>query len=281
MSLFLRQFRLELVKLFARKRTWVGFGVFVALEVLIFLIFNTRVVMRNMQETISRQGLISADYMGGLTIGFTVFLLTSVLLGAIFLALVAGDIVAKEVEDGTMRMTLCRPVSRLRVLSIKYAACVVHHFTFIFFIGLSILGVGCLWRGPGGFFLYIPEEHLLAIYPPGEGFWRYVSSMPFFGLTFMIVTSLGFFFSCCNMKPVVCTVLAVVILLIDRILYELPYFRDLRGWFLHSRLTTWTNVLQEHVDWSRMATDYLWLFAFNATLFVLAVTIFSRRDFKS
>ena len=44
---------------------------------------------------------------GGGVIGF--------LLGGLFLALVSGDVVSKEVEDGTMRMMLCLPASRWRI----------------------------------------------------------------------------------------------------------------------------------------------------------------------
>jgi hypothetical protein len=35
----------------------------------------------------------------------------------------AGDIVAKEGEDGHMRLLLARPVSRFRVLLLKYLTC--------------------------------------------------------------------------------------------------------------------------------------------------------------
>ena len=44
---------------------------------------------------------------------------TVLLIGTLFVALVAGDIVAKEVEDGTLRVLPCQPISRLRVLTVK------------------------------------------------------------------------------------------------------------------------------------------------------------------
>ena len=280
MSLALRQFRFELIKLFARKRTWVGFGIFVALELLIFLLCNYPPIFRDIQRNIARQGLLAAEYTGGVTIGFMVFMATSVL-GIIFLSLVSGDIVAKEIEDGTMRMTLCRPVSRIRVLAVKYAACVVHHCAFVFFVGLSILGVGVAWLGVGGFFLFVPEERILAMFSPAEGLGRYLLALPFFCISLLTATTLGFFFSCCNMKPVVATVMAIVVLLIDRILYELPFFNQVKTWFMHYRLVKWSSVLKETIPWDRMLIDYVWLFALNVTLFAIATTIFCRRDFKS
>lgn len=41
MRLFLRQFFAELLKMFARKRTWIGFVAFVALELLVLMLSQT------------------------------------------------------------------------------------------------------------------------------------------------------------------------------------------------------------------------------------------------
>jgi ABC-2 type transport system permease protein len=280
-NLFFRQFRLEVVKLFARKRTWIGFCLFVAFEILVFALFNTRLARESIGRAMAKQGALFAEYGGGLSIGFFIFIITSVLLGSIFLALVAGDIVAKEVEDGTMRMTLCRPVSRVRVLMVKLATCMLHHFVFLFFIGITILLVGILWRGVGGLFLYLPEDKLLAIFPRDEGLRRYFMALPAFALSFSVVTTMAFLFSCCNAKPVVATVLSIVILFIDRVLYVIPYLENFRPFFMATRTVTWMNVLQQDIPWARMAEDYLYLFGLNATFIIIGCGIFCRRDFKS
>ncbi len=57
-------------------------------------------------------GYESSGYMSGLTMGFILVVLDGARTGSrCSSALVAGDIVSKEVEDGSMRMTLCRPIS--------------------------------------------------------------------------------------------------------------------------------------------------------------------------
>ena len=71
-------------------------------------------------------------YFSGATLGLLMLMWTTFLLGALYLALVAGDVVAKEVEDGTLRMILCRPISRLRVGFLKYSACVLYTFALTF-----------------------------------------------------------------------------------------------------------------------------------------------------
>jgi ABC-2 type transport system permease protein len=73
--------------------------------------------------------------------GFSVFLL-----GALFLSLVAGDIVAKEGEDGHMRLLLARPVSRFRLLLLKYLTCTGYALFLIQFLAWTAFLLGLAAR---------------------------------------------------------------------------------------------------------------------------------------
>lgn len=281
MRLFLRQFSAELVKLFARKRTWIGFGAFVGLEMLVLLLSQTEKAKRGFRAFLESHGAMFDEYFGGLTLAFNMMAITVALLGAIFLALVAGDIVSKEVEDGTMRMTLCRPVSRLRVLGVKFLSSLVYCFVLIIFIGITALLTGLAWQGLGSLCALIPEERLLAFYSPGEGLARYFAALPCFCLSFCTIVSLAFMFSCCNMKPASATIVSLAILFVDRILDFWPQFASFKPWFMTSHMVTWLNVFRSPVPFGRMAEDYLYLFGLNATFVLVGCTIFLRRDLKS
>src|SRR5438045_1844235 len=116
MSLFCRQLRAELHKLFARKRTYIGFSAFVFIEILALGVLQLPRTQRTMRMFIEANGYEFGEYYSGLTLAFIILSATLVIIGSLYLALVSGDVVAKEIEDGTMRMMLCRPVSRLRVV---------------------------------------------------------------------------------------------------------------------------------------------------------------------
>lgn len=281
MRLFLRQFIAELVKMFARKRTWIGFGAFLAMELLVLLITRTAGAQRLLRHQIENSGEIFEEYSKGLTMAFTIMAASVALLGSIFVALVAGDIVSKEVEDGTMRMTLSRPISRLRVLGVKLLAALVYCFVLIVFIGVTALLTGVSWQGVGSLCAIIPEERLLAFYPPGEGLVRYFAAMPCFGLSFCTIVSLAFMFSCCNMKPASATIVSLAILFTDRILNFFPQFASFSPWFMTSHMVTWLNVFRSPVPWERMAEDFLYLFGLDATFVLVGCAIFMRRDLKS
>jgi ABC-2 type transport system permease protein len=285
--LFLRQFWNELVKLFARKRTWMGFGAFFALEIVILLLLQTEKVKRVFRRDFENQrgfGGLEAlfdDYFRGLTLAFLIVLFTVFLLGGLFLALVGGDIVSKEVADGTLRMTLCRPVGRVRVLMVKYLTCVVYTFSLVFFIAGTALAVGYAWRGLGGIFAFIPQEKLFAIFPPQEGLGRFASALTLYACSLCAISTMAFMFSCFNAKPAAATVITLTIFLADHILYMWPQFADYRHWFMASHLGSWLNILRDPIPWSKIMEDYLYLFGVNATLLVVGTAIFCRRDFKS
>src|SRR5439155_5134251 len=105
MNLFLPQLRSELLKMFARKRTWIGFGAFVFVEVLVLMLWQLPGGQRWMRHMIERNGGMFEQYFSGLTLAVIMVAMTVILLGGLYLSLVGGDVVAKEVEDGTMRMT--------------------------------------------------------------------------------------------------------------------------------------------------------------------------------
>lgn len=287
MTLFFRQFRAELAKLFARKRTWMGFGAFLALETVILLLLQTEKVQRFFRRDFERNGGIDGlnflfeDYFRGLTLALLIVVFTVFLLGALFLALVGGDIVSKEVEDGTLRMTLCRPVSRLRVLAVKYLACLTYTFSLVFFIAGTALLAGVVWRGLGGIFVFIPEEKLFAIFPPQEGLARFALALALYATALCAISSLAFMFSCFNAKPAAATVVTLTIFLADRILYMWPQFADYRHLFMSAHLASWVNIFRDPIPWGKLLEDYLYLFGVNATFVIVGMAIFCRRDFKS
>lgn len=285
MTLFLKQFSAELWKMFARKRTWMGFGAFVVLELIILLRLQMNdaqyLFRRDFERNAGGMEIIFQDYFHGLTMAFVIMALTTVLLGSVFLALVGGDVVSKEVEDGTLRMTLCRPVSRFRVLLVKYCACIVYTFALVVFIGSTALLTGIAWGGIGGLFAFVPEEKLFILFPQTEGLIRYGASLLFFTASLLTITTLGFMFSCFNAKPAAATVSTLTLFLTDWILAHMPQFERFRHWFMTTHTATWVNIYRDPIPWDRVANDYLYLFGLNGTFLIIGYAVFSRRDFKS
>src|SRR5580700_7709677 len=120
--MFYLHLRNELWKLFGKKRTYIGFGAFVASQSVMLLMFRFTKWERQMEAVLAGNGYLAEGYVSALSVAFLMLIPQILLLMPLYAALVGGDLVAKEAEDGTLRMILCRPVSRFRLLLAKWLA---------------------------------------------------------------------------------------------------------------------------------------------------------------
>jgi ABC-2 type transport system permease protein len=281
--LFLAQLGGELRKLFARRRTWIGYAVFLAMELLLVLVFRLEHSKQGMRELIERNGYLFEQYYTSLTITYWVINFSMFLLGSIYFALVSGDIVAKEAEDGNLRLVLARPVSRLRILLLKYLAVSIYTVSFVFFVGVTgyLMAVSVLGWG-GGLFVFSPKMKVFAMFPTwAEGAARLSLAAVLVGLSMISLTSVGFMFSCFRMKPSAATIMALSILFTDLVLQEFPFFRPYQEWFVTWRMSAWIYSLETILPVPKLVASYAWLCGFNVTLFVIGWLSFQLRDFKT
>ncbi len=280
---FLRQLKGELRKLFGRRRTYIGYGVFLVMELLILFVFKLERSQRAMRELVERNGLGFDDYYSSLTITYWIMGFSMFLLGSIYFALVAGDIVAKEAEDGNLRLVLARPVSRLRILLLKYAAIAIYTVTFVIFVGITGYAMSVAALGwDGGLFVWNYEMKVFAVFPTrGEGIARLTMAALAIGASMVTLSSIAFMFSCFRMKPAAATIMALSVLFVDFVLLRFPFFRPYEEYFVTWRMSCWVYLLENTISWPKIAMSYAFLLGLNATLFLVGYTAFRLRDFKT
>ncbi|MGE9270194.1 MAG: ABC transporter permease [Verrucomicrobiales bacterium] len=281
--MFLRQLCGELRKLFARPRTYLGYAAFLVMEMLIVVVYKMTNGQRYMRELMERNGLESDYYYSSLTLTFMVMLLSMALLGSIFFALVAGDVVAKETEDGNLRLVLARPISRLRLLLVKYAAIAIYTFTFVFFVGLTgyLMAATTVGWG-GGLFVSEPKMKVFAAYGDwGEGAVRLAMGAAGIGLSMITLSSLAFMFSCFRIKPAAATIVTLAILFVDMILQNFPFFRPFEEYFITWRMSCWVYLFEYEISWPKLIESYAFLGGVNFTFFLIGSLAFQLRDFKT
>jgi len=281
--LFLQQLRGEMRKLFARPRTWMGYGAFLIMEAVILFVYKLERSQRAMRGIVERNGLEFGTYYSSLTITFTIMLISMVLLGAIYFALVAGDIVAKENEDGNLRLVFARPISRFRLLLVKYTAVCLYTFTFVFFVGISgyLMAVAAVGR-EGGLLVIEAKMKVFAAYPDWwEGAGRLAMGATGIGISMITLSSIAFMFSCLKIKPAAASIITLTILFVDMILQEFPFFKPYESWFITWRMSAWLFLMEHHISWPKIIESYAFLLGLNATLFILGWLSFQTRDFKT
>ena len=281
--IFLQQLRGELRKLFARPRTWMGYGAFVTMEAVILLVYKLPRSQSYMRGMLERNGLDFGTYYSSLTITFTIMLLSMFLLGSIYFALVAGDIVAKENEDGNLRLVFARPISRLRLLLVKYTAVSLYTVSFVFFVGVTGYAMAVAAVGwDGGLFVMEPKMKVFAAYSDWwEGAGRLALSAAGIGISMVTLSSIAFMFSCFKIKPAAATIITLTILFVDMILQGFPFFKPYESYFITWRMSAWVFILEHNVSWPKIIESYAFLFGLNITLFTLGWLSFQTRDFKT
>lgn len=279
--MFFRQLRNELIKLFAKKRTYIGFGMFLVAQNAVILLFRFTRATASMKRTLEGNGYDVMEYMSALTLSTMMVLVMAYTLLPLYVSLMGGDFVAKEVEDGTLRMILSRPVSRIRLVIVKWLAGLVFSIALVSALGLFGWMFSAFWFPPtGGLFVWLPGE-VFSVYGFSDGLAHYAMAHAVMVLKAQTILTLALMFSCFNMKPAAATVLALSVVLITRILMEIPYFHDLQHWFLAYHLDVWRLSFLKPIPWARLAESLSLLAAMNFTFLTVGATAFHVRDIKS
>jgi len=260
-----------------------GYAAFIVMELLIVIVYRFTDGQMYMRDLMERNGLESDYYYSSLTLTFMVMMLSMALLGSIFFALVAGDVVAKETEDGNLRLVLARPISRLRLLLVKYASIAIYTFTFVFFVGVSgYLMAGATVGWDGGLFVSEPKMKVFAAYGNwGEGILRLALGAAGIGVSMITLSSLAFMFSCFRIKPAAATILTLAILFVDMILQNFPFFRPFEEYFITWRMSCWVYLFEYDISWPKLLEAYAFLGGLNFTFFLVGYLAFQLRDFKT
>ncbi len=284
MKLFFSQLGWELYRLFARRRTYIGFGIFLAVEILFYFLWTGEKAEDGMEVFIQRVAGGFDEYFSALTLAFLIVAFTMLLLGVVFVSLIAGDILAKETEDGNLRLILVRPISRFRLLVIKFLSCQIYTTILFLFVGVTALGVGIIERGwGGGMLVWTPELPRVSLFEWDEGLWRYFGAIIGFSLIYLPVTGIAFMLGCFRMKPAAATIVTVAVCVADRVLSSipLPAFDPYREYFITSRMDAWLLLLYQEIPWPLFWEQAAWLLGIGLTGFLVGWLVFERRDVKS
>ncbi len=271
--------RNELWKLFGKKRTYIGFGAFLVFQNAVLLAFRFTRWKQDVERLLEGNGYLAEQYISALTVAVMMLIPQVLLLMPLYAALVGGDLVAKEAEDGTLRMILSRPISRFRLLLVKWLAGVIFCGVLVLVLGGTALGLARLWFPWRGMFVFVPG--LFNVLDASSGLRLYLISHLFLALNASVIFGLGFMFSCCNMKPAAATILALSFLFVNLVLEGIPFLERYHEWLLTYHFRAWHFVYAKPVPWDRVGEALCVLVAFNLTAFLIGASIFQARDIKS
>ena len=271
----------ELVKLFLKKRTYLGFGVILLIVPLVEVAMKLE---GGRYLTIAMRGL-SRDFLfyGNLFNGWFVAnqIMNSLWIHIpLLISFVAGDQLAGEATAGTYRLILIRPVSRTRIFIVKYITTLMYTVVFVFFLaGLSI-GLALILLGRGDLIL-IGQK--IIILPEAEVAWRTIVAYLLATVMMITIASISFFFSSFvenAIGPIVATmgllIVCTVITVMPVEMFEIPKK------FLFTRyLDMWQKIFLDPIPWNEIKIGMLYMSTWTGAAVLGAWSVFVKKDILS
>jgi ABC-2 type transport system permease protein len=279
MLLFLKQLGWEFRKLWARPRTWLGFALAFFFEVGVSTLLRMPSARAKIAHDIWKMRAHWQDVFSGVTTATHIMGEAITVIGSLGLALVAGEIMAKESEDGTLRMIFCRPVSRTRVFLQKLIVCAAFAVVLVTFIGASALWVGLVFEGSGPLTMIAPHEGVIGFFNMRTGLQRYALATALAIFTGFSGMLWAFLFSCFKMKPAAAAIVALSLFTADDIIRTQPSLANFSPYCVTTRMLSWRQVFNDEIPWPRIQRNYTQLAWIDLGLVATAWLAFRRREF--
>lgn len=270
--------RVEIIKLARRPRTYLGYLGILLLLVPMILGLHYGHPDRHLRHQIGGEFEVVGSFINALFMARRMMEPCLWLFLPLFIALVAGDLVAGEASEGTLRALLVRPVRRVPVLLSKFAVAVLHAAAVTYFLGLAALGLGALFFGWGDLILI---EHGIYVLPAREALLRLAAAYTTGILGMVVVASLALFLSVLVDNSNGAIIGTMMFLFVSMTLGELPYFESIRPYLFTSHMGVWDKLFEDPIPWREVGQAAAWLTAYVAVFVGAAGAIFSRKDILS
>jgi ABC-2 type transport system permease protein len=274
--------RIELLKIFRKWRTYIGF---IAIGILVPLLHLAMYLEgQNSIDFVTRGLRDSFILVGNLLNGYWIsyIILNALTVHIPFLiTLVAGDLLAGEATAGTYRILVTRPISRIQIVTSKFLSGLIYTSSLILFLAVISLAVGLIIFGSGE--LIVANSQSIIIFEKSDILWRFLLAYGFATLSMMVVCSLAILFSSLvenAIGPIVST-MAVIIIFIILSAFDVEILRDIRPYLFTNYMLDWREFFNDPLDFTEI-TKAVGVLSGHIILFFTATSlIFHKKDILS
>jgi ABC-2 type transport system permease protein len=262
-----RIYRWEVAKLLAQKRTYLG----LISAVLVPIIFVVVLVLQTGGPNDVPLGRYIRDT--GLAVPFVVLFFMSIWGLPLITSLVAGDIVAAESQNGTLKTILTRSRDRGQVFIGKVLAAFTYTVAVVVAMGLVGVVAGSIAWG------FHPLTSLSGTkVSAAHGLALLVASIGIYALPLAGIAAFGVMLSTITRNSAASVVGALMFALFMQLLGVLPGTESFRAYLLGTQFEAWHGFLRVPADWVPVVRA-LWVCALYITVpLAAAYVVFIRRD---
>jgi ABC-2 type transport system permease protein len=261
-------YRWELRKLVSQKRTYLG----LALAVILPVIF---VIVQSLRHHQDRGENIFASQIthSGLATPVLMLLFLSVFMLPLIASLVAGDIVAAEDGNGTLKTILTRSVDRGQVFVAKALAAMTYG-TIAVFLSAAVATVA----GVAAWGFHSVTTYSGTVVSAPEALLLVLAANACYLIPLLGVASIGVLLSTITRNSAAAVVGAVGITILLFIVAQIPGLEGIRPYLLTEQYEAWHGLLRTPTNWAPIAHS-AWVCALYAVpALVAGYLVFLRRD---
>ncbi len=238
----LQLLKIELYKIFKRPRTFIAFGVITAIILLVQIAMKfggdeyVGLVMSGLSAAFDAP---AQQVLNGY---FVCFIILNLLLihVPILVALIAGDMISGEANMGTLRLLAAKPVSRTKLLAVKFAATSVYTILLLVWVAILSLFLSITLFGTNQ--LFVARGLEVNIISASDILWRYIAAFVFAAVGLLTVASLAFMFSTFadnSIGPIVACVCVIIVFTILTQL-QIPFYDEtIKPWLFTTHMLGW------------------------------------------
>lgn len=274
--------KIELMKIFRKWRTYIGF---IAIGILVPLLHLAMYLEgQNSIDFVTRGLRDSFILVGNLLNGYWIsyIILNALTVHIPFLiTLVAADLLAGEATAGTYRILITRPVSRMQIVISKYLAGMIYTGSLISWLAFMSLVVGLIVFGSGE--LIVAGSDAIIIFDKSDVLWRFFLAYGFGILSMSVVCSLAILFSSLvenAIGPIVST-MALIIIFIILSAFDVAILREIKPYLFTNYILDWREFFNDPLDLPEISKSVLILSGHIMLFFTATSFIFNKKDILS
>jgi ABC-2 type transport system permease protein len=292
--------QIELFKISKRPRTYIAFAAVSAIVLIFQFAFKAdgqsymNLMLQNVQDSfeLDRSKAINGYFM------CYIILNTLLIQVPILVALIAGDAISGEANMGTLRLMLTKPVSRTRILLVKFAASFIFTIMLLLWMAVMALLLSMLIFGVDDMLIFRVkgEESQILQIAKDDILWRYFAAFGYAAVALTVIAALALLLSIFaenSIGPIIATVCIVIICTIVSNINVPIIDKNVKPWLFTSYLVGWkgffyigTNEDGQPVpgsleNWAAIRNSLYILFAHIVVLLGISVFVFRRKDILS
>ena len=292
--------QIELYKISRRSRTYIAFAAITAIVVIFQFAFKAdgKSYMDLMLQSV--QDSFEIDKTKAINGYFMCYIILNTLLiqVPILVALIAGDAISGEANMGTLRLLLTKPVSRTKLILIKFTASFIYTMMLLVWMAVMALFVSLVIFGADDMLIFRVkgDESLILQITKDDIMWRYFAAFGYAAVALTVIAALALLLSIFaenSIGPIIATVCIVIVCTIISNINVPIIDKNVKPWLFTSYLVGWkgffyigTTADGEPIkgsieNWPAIRNSLYILLAHIFILVSASVIIFKRKDILS